>query len=132
MSPRLLLVHALAALLLLLLPRLGWCADAGLRDEPIIGALPAVYIDDSAWAWTVPSLPNSVPATVPGDIITDLERAGVIPDPFVDSNWLAINATGIWDGPVTLAVNFSAAFPPLSQYLLVLVPSLLPAFFRCV
>ena len=31
-------------------------------------------------------LPNSIPASVPGSIHTDLMAAGLIPDPFLDDN----------------------------------------------
>jgi len=49
--------------------------DRGLRDFPIVGTAPVVPLD-GVWAWTVSSksLGVSVPATVPGDLLSDLQR----------------------------------------------------------
>jgi hypothetical protein len=49
--------------------------DTGLRDVPIAGTAPVVPLD-GVWAWTVSSksLGVSVPATVPGDLLSDLQR----------------------------------------------------------
>ena len=52
--------------------------DVGLRDTPIAGTGPAMPLDGS-WAWTASSqsLGVAVPATVPGDLLTDLQRSKV-------------------------------------------------------
>ena len=48
----------------------------------------------------------SIPATVPGDLITDLESAGIIGDPLYELNWL--NST-IWDvNTWTYSTSFTA------------------------
>eukprot|EP00663_Eupelagonemidae_sp_cell21sb_P007441 gene7441-6935_t len=43
------------------------------------------------------SAPFTIPATVPGDLVTDLENEGLIPDPLTDSNFR--NAS-MWNGPL--------------------------------
>jgi hypothetical protein len=48
----------------------------------------------------------AIPATVPGDLITDLETAGLVGDPLHELNWL--NST-IWGGPHSW--NYSTTFP---------------------
>lgn len=55
--------------------------DVGLRDTPIAGTGPAMPLDGS-WAWTASSqsLGVAVPATVPGDLLTDLQRSKVSPN----------------------------------------------------
>ena len=45
-------------------------------------------LSDSQWTATAPSLGLTMPATVPGDVITDLFHAGVIPEPLYELNWL--------------------------------------------
>ena len=57
---------------------------------------------------TVGSRPLSINATVPGDLVTDLERAGIVNDPLLDTNFQ--NATA-WAGPTwTYSKQFS--LPP--------------------
>ena len=41
-----------------------------------------------------PVLPSSIPATVPGTVHTDLLAAGLIPDPYLDENELALDWIG--------------------------------------
>ena len=58
-----------------------------LRDHPVAG-LATLLLDGSDWLATNPvQAPHSINATVPGDIITDLEHAGLIPDPYVNVSW---------------------------------------------
>jgi hypothetical protein len=71
-------------LVLALLPLLA-CART-LRDHPIAGSA-VQYLDGTAWVAT--SGETTIPATVPGDIITDLQRAEVIDDPYYELNWLS-------------------------------------------
>jgi hypothetical protein len=70
-------------------------ADPGLRDLPIASAAEPTYLDG---AWTASSgaplrgaapINISVPAWVPGDLLTDLQKAKVIPDPWLDITWIA-------------------------------------------
>ena len=56
-----------------------------LRDFPITGAGEVVL--DGVWTAKAVSGPNvglEIPSQVPGDLITDLQNANVIPDPFLD------------------------------------------------
>ena len=68
-------------------------ADPGLRDHPIESAKAPTYLDGQ-WTATsgaplgsAPPINISVPAWVPGDLLTDLQKAGVIPDPWLDITW---------------------------------------------
>jgi beta-mannosidase len=75
-----------SALLLLLLPV---ARAAGLVDDPILGdGNAAQYLDGEAWTATGSLTPSSDPVTVgalvPGDLLTDLQRAGLIADPLYE------------------------------------------------
>jgi beta-mannosidase len=94
MNPRPLLLHALLPLAAL---------GAGMRDAPI-AADALQYLDGLAWRVSDNSTIN-VPATVPGDLITDLERAGVIPDPLYERNFKSL----VWDQTdFTFSLSFDA------------------------
>ena len=86
-----------------------------LVDHPIesTGGVP-VYLDGAGWtAMRNPApkkaadvslstayqpLPSvTIPATVPGDILTDLQRAGEIPDPYFDSSWRKPDFIEAWN-----------------------------------
>ena len=64
-----------------------------LDDPPILGDV-HIPLTGDAWTASSPSQGLSIAATVPGDLITDLFRAGVIPEPLYELNWL--NAS-IWN-----------------------------------
>jgi hypothetical protein len=72
-----------------------------LRDHAIASGVVPTYLD-GRWVATNPaSTPNPVPAMVPGDIMTDLQRAGLQPDPYFNSTWqepsfIAGWNTGLW------------------------------------
>ena len=103
-------MRGFAALALAALPLA--LADAGLRDHPIETAAAPTYLDGS---WTASSgsplngaapINISVPAWVPGDLLTDLQKAKVIPDPWLDITWL--DNSSIWvDHQWTYATHFS-------------------------
>ena len=64
-----------------------------LIDHPIASPVLPVYLDGE-WTATHESASSTeeqgqapIRATVPGDIITDLQRAGVVPDPYYNTNW---------------------------------------------
>jgi hypothetical protein len=60
----------------------------GLRDHPITSSgPPAVYLD-TAWVASSATANLSLPAVVPGDLLTDLQRAKVITDPWLDITWM--------------------------------------------
>lgn len=87
-------------------------ADPGLRDHPIEAAKPPVYLDG---VWTASSgaplhgaapINISVPAWVPGDLLTDLQKAKVIPDPWLDITW--ITKSSLWvDHEWTYTTHFT-------------------------
>jgi len=60
-----------------------------LREHPIRAAAP-LYLDGDDWTATHAgsgSFNGSINATVPGDIITDLQRAGKVPGPYFNCSW---------------------------------------------
>ena len=65
-----------------------------MRDHPI-AAESVVYLDGTDWVAISPGTGNkiqseaiTIPASVPGDIISDLYRAGRIGNPYFELNWL--------------------------------------------
>ena len=72
----------------------GAAADVGLRDHPIATSAAPTYLDGQWTASSGASLHGaapiniSVPAWVPGDLLTDLQKAKVIADPWLDTTWL--------------------------------------------
>ena len=73
---------------------LAHSAPLSLDDPRIAGG--AIYsLDGSDWTASCPSLGLRLPATVPGDLITDLRNAALIDEPMFDINWLA-NRT-VWN-----------------------------------
>ena len=117
--------HMLRAVLL----ALAVTAEAdfvSLRDHPIATAAAPTYLDGDAWtASTVPppiaadeqaqqqpppKINITVPATVPGDLITDLQRAKIIADPWLDTTW--IQNSSLWsDHAWTFSTTFAVAAP---------------------
>ena len=73
-------------------------AASGLVDNPIV-ADEITYLD-SGWTASTPGTPSlhtgptTIAASVPGDIITDLETAGLVGDPLVELNFL--NESAAW------------------------------------
>ncbi len=67
--------------------------SGGLVDHPIAGDT-LVYLDGTDWQASTPANEIQMAATVPGDLISDLFRAGLIADPLFDNNFL--NST-LWD-----------------------------------
>ena len=84
-----------------------------LVDHPIESGLPPLYLDG---AWSVSSsTPGGEPlnASVPGDILTDLQRAGRVPDPYFNSTWSEPSFVAAWNvGTWTYRKSFES--PPLS------------------
>lgn len=89
-SPLLMLLLRLC-LLVLVLPFAA--RAAGLVDHPWLGD-DVIYLDGNEWTASS-SAGISISATVPGDLITDLERAGVIEDPLYEMVW--IEKASLWD-----------------------------------
>ena len=92
-----------------------------LVDHPIKSGLAPLYLD-GAWSATSSAAPSepALNASVPGDILTDLQRAGRVPDPYFNSTWsepsfVAAWNTGLWtyrkrfDFPAAAAVAAGGA-----------------------
>eukprot|EP01052_Picozoa_sp_SAG31_P011928 SAG31_NODE_687_length_12813_cov_2.597216_10_plen_381_part_00 len=84
-----------------------------LRDHPIVGHSRLSLDTADGAAWTAHPTSGSpaagsgreaISASVPGDIVTDLEVAGLIGDPWYETNWR--NAT-LWDQPWTYSTLFT-------------------------
>lgn len=58
------------------------------RDSPITAGLPVQYLDGADWIVSNPDSSIVVGGAVPGDLITDLQNAGVIADPLHEQNFL--------------------------------------------
>ena len=54
-----------------------------------------------------PGLPEAIPATVPGTVHTDLLAAGLIPDPYLDLNEIAVDWVGRCDWRYETTFNWS-------------------------
>ena len=68
--------------------------SASLIDPPITsdGGV-AHYLDGEDWVLSAPGF-TPIRATVPGDIVTDLQVAGLVGDPLYEVNW--IRDAGVW------------------------------------
>ena len=75
---------------------------AGMRDEPLLAD--ALQLLDGG-AWTATDNATSLPASVPGDLVTDLQRAGVIGDPLYELNFKSL----AWERQWTYALSFATA-----------------------
>ena len=58
-----------------------------LNDAVIASGAAITRLDGDDWTASAPSLQLSIPARVPGDLISDLLAAGLIPEPLLDSNF---------------------------------------------
>ena len=116
MAPRRLLAAALAAA-----SASAVALRDGLGDNAIVTGIAPQYLDGEGWTLANANGSIVVGASVPGDIITDLEAASVVGDPLYERNW----KSAIWDlenWTYTLTFDLSAAFSPagsLSAVLLV-------------
>jgi hypothetical protein len=105
-----------------------------LRDHPIESGEPPLYLDGDGWtashhhapghphpgpgpppaAWAAP-----VAAVVPGDILTDLQRAGG-PDPYFNSTWREPGFIETWnEGLWTYSMSFGTPVGTTQAFLLV-------------
>ena len=99
-------VLRLAVLLVGLLARPG--SAATLRDHPIAAGTAPVYLDGPEWTaeWNSkpaagdaaqPSAATPMAVSVPGDILTDLQRSGALPDPYFNSSWREPSFIAAWN-----------------------------------
>ena len=54
-------------------------------------------LDGDEWNASLPSAMLALRASVPGDLISDLERAGLVPDPLVDVNFQDNASVALWN-----------------------------------
>ena len=90
------------------------CAWAGVAALPIVAdGGPPQSLDGVAWtASSAGARLQDVPATVPGDLITDLERAGIIGNPWFETNFL--DNSSVWSAPDW---RYRTAFTPAAHVL---------------
>jgi hypothetical protein len=110
-----------------------------LVDHPISSSFPAVYLDGTSWALRHSQHGRSaappLSATVPGDVLTDLQRAGVIGDPYYNLTWQQPSFVSAWnEGVWTYSTTFSS--PVTEEVLLVFdgsesSPAAFPLVFSC-
>ncbi|CAE8603207.1 unnamed protein product [Polarella glacialis] len=83
----------------------GSLSDPGLRNIPVIGDVSstsgestsgAQYLDGISWTASSATAGLSIPARVPGDLISDLQLAGKIGDPYFENNFLDAST---WNQP---------------------------------
>lgn len=89
-----------------------------LADPPIAGTA-LQYLDSGPGiAWVASNGPIAVNATVPGDLLTDLQASNIIGDPLYELNWFpeGTSAAPIWDASRwNYTVTFDAAPSILSS-----------------
>ena len=97
-----------------LLAVLALCAPAcGSPDDALVSAF-TLPLNGAGWTATS-SAGIEVRATVPGDLISDLETAGVVGPTWLDLNWQADSA--VWDlASWTYSTAFPVAGPLLENY----------------
>lgn len=98
---RLFLCLSLASRVLALLPTL--------RDIPLASFLPPLYLD-GGWVASEDQLGLTIPAVVPGDIISDLQRSGVVGDPFYELNFL--DNRSLWQNSNSWTYAVNVTLPP--------------------
>ena len=94
-------------------------ASGGLVDNPIV-ANEVSYLT-AGWTASTPGGPT-IPAAVPGDIITDLEAAGLVGDPLAELNFLNESAAWTnrtWTYRTTFTTTTGAAAAAGDAYMLI-------------
>ena len=108
-------------------PTAGGVAPAGpttLVDHPIASGLQPVYFDGGSWTASSAGGPQDgrppLPATVPGDILSDLQQAGRVGDPYYNTTWRQPDFIAAWNnGTWTYKKTFSTPTSAAASYLLV-------------
>ena len=103
-----------------LLAALGGAAADGLVDNRIITGIDAQSLDGEGWLLANSNGSIVVGASVPGDIITDLQHGGIIGDPLYERVWKnAIWDLETWTYTLSFDLALSAPLASLSAVLLV-------------
>ena len=93
-----------------------------LVDHPIVSSAAATYLDGCDWKATNVGGPLQglrVNATVPGDILSDLQRAGHIPDPYWNVSWRDPSLIAAWNnGSWSFTKHFATPAGPSGQEVL--------------
>ncbi len=86
-----------------------------LPDPPVVGASRV-----SLSSWTLESSGGEKPANVdvPGDLVSDLHRSGLVPEPHTDHNWLKWSHVW-WEQDWTYRTSFSSPSSHRNQLLVV-------------
>ena len=101
-----------------------------LIDHPIASGMDLLLLDGSDWVAThsggsaASRSDAPLPATVPGDILSDLQRAGRVPDPYFNVTWrepgfVSMWNEGIWTYTKTFGTSAKSASAPGLYHLLV-------------
>ena len=88
-----------------------------LVDHPIASGQPPQYLDGSTWSATNSLEPGAPPlrATVPGDILTDLARAGRVPNPYYNVSWQTPGFIRAWNRGIWRYTTAFARPPSLPE-----------------
>eukprot|EP00729_Bicosta_minor_P029755 gene29755-24138_t len=92
-------------------------AKPSLRDIPVIGNT-LKYLDSNDW--TASSRGLTIPATVPGDIVSDLYREQKIGNPLYELNWLNSSLWANRDWTYTKTFSYTVGPAQAGEVLLVL------------
>lgn len=96
-------------LIVLLLMKLFSVSGCSNTDHPIATSGDPIYLDGDDWIAFDGASSSSltIPASVPGDIITDLQLAKIIEDPYYELNWIQKQNIDKWNRPWTYQRNFT-------------------------
>ena len=74
---------------------LGQADPVTLRDHAITSSSAPLHLD-GAWTAVNRATGGSLAATVPGDILSDLQRANRAPDPYWNTTWRDPKFVAMW------------------------------------
>lgn len=85
-----------------------------LVEHPVASGAVPVYLDGDGWTASNSNSPaGSIKATVPGDIITDLQNAGRVKDPYWNVTWRDPAFVSAWNDGVW---TYERLFPTAACY----------------
>jgi beta-mannosidase len=105
--------YGLISAAVLVLASTAGAPEPTLVEHPIASGVEAQYLDGK-WSATNFGGPSAaagpVAASVPGDILTDLQRVGRTPDPYFNSTWKQPEFVAAWnEGVWTYSTSFDSA-----------------------